>query len=198
MKRRLAAAVGIAATAAATLAWAARIESLKVDRKSGRYSLYAETFLAAPPDEIFDVLLDYDRFDRISGVYKEHGYLDPAPDGTPIVYTRMEGCMLFYCMSLKRVERLEAERPGHIRTVTLPEQSNFRYSTSEWTLDPVPGGTMMSYSLVMEPDFWVPPIIGPWYLKRTLRRGGTAAINRIERLARSAADAAAVARADGG
>ena len=35
------------------------------------------------------------------------------------------------------------------------------------------------------PDFFVPPVIGPWYLKRTLRRGGGEAIDRIERLAQA-------------
>jgi hypothetical protein len=36
----------------------------------------------------------------------------------------------------------------------------------------------------MEPAFFVPPVIGPWYLKRTLARGGLRAVTRIERLAR--------------
>ncbi len=173
---------------AATLAHAAQLRHIEIDRDSGRYTLYAETFLAAAPEDIYDVLLDYDRFNRISSVYKEHGYMDPDPDGTPIVFTRMEGCLLFFCVSMKRVERLEAERPaitqpGVIRTIALPEQSDFRYSASEWTLAPEGDGTMMTYSLIMEPDFWVPPVIGPWYLKRTLQRGGTTAITRIENLA---------------
>jgi hypothetical protein len=38
--------------------------------------------------------------------------------------------------------------------------------------------------LVVEPDFWVPPVIGPWVLKRELRAGGERALYRIERLAR--------------
>jgi hypothetical protein len=42
----------------------------------------------------------------------------------------------------------------------------------------------MKYRLEMEPDFWVPPLIGPWYLKRTLSHGGVRAVSRIERLAR--------------
>ena len=183
----LAAIAGFGMGALATVAYAAQITKLDIDRDSGRYSLYADTFLDAPPEEIFDVLLDYERFSRISSVYKEHGYLEPAPDGTPIVFTRMEGCLLFYCLSMRRVERLEAERPGHIRTVTLPEESDFKYSVSEWTLEPRGSGTRVIYELEMEPDFWVPPVIGPWYLKRTLRRGGTVAITRIERLASAAA-----------
>ena len=74
----------------------------------------------------------------------------------------------------------------------MPEQSNFKYSTSEWLLEPHEGGTKMTYRLEMEPDFFVPPIIGPWYLKRVLSTGGVRAVNRIERLALEL-DAAAAA-----
>ena len=175
--------VCIAAAVLATVVRGAQIRDIEIDRDSGRYSLHAETFLAATPAHIIDVLLDYDHFNQISSVYKEFGYLEPDEDGTPIVHTRMEGCVLFYCVSMRRVERLEVERPGLIRTIAIPDRSDFSYSVSEWTLEPASGGTLMVYDLVMEPDFWVPPVIGPWYLKRTLARGGTAAINRIERLA---------------
>jgi hypothetical protein len=47
----------------------------------------------------------------------------------------------------------------------------------------------------MEPDFFVPPVIGPLYLKRTLSTGGVRAINRIERLAREIDAVTAAARA---
>jgi len=169
-----------------SLAWAATIDSLDITRKSGRYDLAADAQLSASPESIYAVLTDYDdnRFGRISSVYKESGYLEPAADGTPIVYTLMEGCLLFYCLSMRRVERLETQAPYRIKSFTLPEQSNFKYATSEWLLERVAGGTKMKYRLEMEPDFWVPPVIGPWYLKRTLAHGGVRAVNRIERLAR--------------
>jgi hypothetical protein len=41
----------------------------------------------------------------------------------------------------------------------------------------------MTYTLVMEPDFFVPPIVGPFILKRILRSGGARVISRIERMA---------------
>ena len=167
--------------------WAATIETLDVTRKQARYALAANAHLDATPESIYAVLTDYDdnAFGRISSVYKESRYLDPAPDGTPIVFTRMEGCVLFYCMTLRRTERLETVEPRLIKSVTLPEQSNFKYSISEWVLEPDGvGGTNMVYKLEMEPDFRVPPVIGPWYLKRTLSQGGVRAVMRIERLAR--------------
>lgn len=181
------AAVVLVASAASLPAFAAVIHSLDVTRDSGRYELVAETHLDAPAEEIFDVLTDYEdgRFGRISSVYKESDYLEPAEDGTPIVYTRMEGCLAFFCKSMRRVERLEADEPHSITTTTLPERSDFKYSRSQWTLEPADdGSTEVTYRLVMEPDFWVPPLIGPWLLERTLMKGGTRAITRIERLAR--------------
>lgn len=175
----------IAALLVAAAASAATLESIEVNYKNKVYRLHAETLLDASPEAIAAVLLDFDRFGRISSVYKEYGYLDPLPDGTPVVFTRMEGCVLFYCKSMTRVERLEASSSGHIRTVTLPDQSDFKHSTSEWTLLPEASGTRMIYTLEMEPDFFVPPLIGPPILKRTLRRGGGNVINRIERLAQA-------------
>lgn len=178
------AALILALAGLSSLAWSATIRTLDISRKSGRYNLRADTYLDAEAEAIFDVLLDYEHFDRISSVYKEHRYLEADNDGVPIVFTRMEGCLLFYCKSMRRVERLEAVEPGFIRTTTLPEQSDFKYSVSEWTLKPEGTGTRVIYRLEMEPDFWVPPVIGPLLLKKTLRNGGTRAINRIEHLAR--------------
>lgn len=164
----------------------ASLDHLDVGRdETGVYTLRAETRLHASPEAIAEVLLDYDRFGRISRVYKDYGYLDPAPDGTPIVYTRMEGCLLFYCKSMTRVERLEIAEPGHIRTVTLPERSDFKRSISDWYIEPDGPVTRVVYTLEMEPDFWIPPVIGPLYLKRTLRRGGGEALDRIEELAQA-------------
>jgi len=190
-------AAGSVALIAAAAASTATIDSIDVDHDDGVYSLHAETTLAASADSIRAVLTDYERFGRISSVYKEYGYLDPQPDGTPTVFTRMEGCLMkIFCMSMTRVERLEINQPNHIRTVTLPEQSDFKHSTSEWFIEEDESGTHMVYILEMEPDFHVPPLIGPWYLKRTLMRGGGAAVDRIERLA-LAADGVEPPDADG-
>lgn len=178
--------VAVAGLAVSSLLAAATIDGLDVTRSHGRYSLAADARLDATPESIYAVLVDYDdnRFGRISSAYKESRYLDPASDGTPMIYTRMEGCVLWYCMMLQRTERLETEEPYRIKSITIPEDSNFKFSTSEWLLERDGDGTKMIYTLEMEPDFFVPPIIGPWYLKRTLAQGGVRAVTRIERLAR--------------
>jgi hypothetical protein len=179
-------AAALSALGAGAIAVAATIDELDVTRQHGRYSLEASARLEATPESIYAVITDFDdnAYSRISRVYKESRYLEPAADGTPVVYTRMEGCVLWHCMTLERTERLETDAPRWIKSTALPEGSNFKHSTSEWTLERDGDGTVMRYTLEMEPDFFVPPIIGPWYLKRTLSQGGLRAVTRIERLAR--------------
>jgi hypothetical protein len=169
----------------ASAAQAATISSLDITFEDGRYHLVAHTHLDATAESIYKVLLDYNNnaYEKISPVYKESGYLSPDSDGTPLVFTRVEGCLLFFCRSMRRVERLEAVKPVLIRTTALPDRSDFKYSQSEWRLKPDHGGTNLTYKLDVEPSFWLPPFVGPAFLKRVLMHGGVHAVKNIERLA---------------
>jgi len=173
-------------------AWAATLKTVDVTRDGTRYQVVADTHLDAPPSAIFKVLVDFDhdRYARISEIYKESGYLEPDSDGTPVVFTRVEGCLLLFCRSMLRVERLEVMQPSFIRATTLPERSDFKYAKAEWTIEPEGEGTRIVYRMEMEPNFWLPPFVGPLFLKRTLLKGAPLAVDRIEELARAEAPAA--------
>ena len=164
---------------------AATLRNVDVSRDHDRYRVVADTHLDATPEAIYKVLLDFDddRYRRISEIYKESSYLPPDGDGTPLVYTRVEGCLLLYCKSMRRVERLEVVTPQFIRSRTVPERSDFKYTLSEWTFEPEGDGTRVTYLMEMEPNFSLPPFVGPWFLKRTLLQGAPKAIEQIELLA---------------
>jgi hypothetical protein len=170
----------------------ATLRTVDVSRNQDRYRVEADTYLEASPEAIYKVLLDFDgdRYQRISDIYKESSYLPPDRDGTPLVYTRVEGCLLWYCRSMRRVERLEVVTPQFIRSRTVPERSDFKYTLSEWTFVSEGEGTRVGYLMEMEPNFWLPPFVGPWFLKRTLRQGAPAAIDQIELLAQQEQNAA--------
>jgi hypothetical protein len=180
-------AVVLAGIAWSLTAASATIESVDVRREHKRYHLRAETYLDASADSIYGILIDYgdDHFARISSIYKESSYLPAADEEGPLVYTLVEECLLFFCRSMRRVEKLETTQPFFIRTTTLPDRSDFTHSISEWVLEPDSRGTKVVYRLEMEPKFSLPPFVGPWFLKRFLARGGIDAVERIEDLARN-------------
>ena len=185
----------LVACCAAGYAASATLKTVEVKRNRDRYQVVADTHLAAEPAAIYAILMDFDhdRYQQISEIYKESTYLPPDSDGTPLVYTRVEGCLLLFCRSMRRVERLEVVKPRFIRATTLPERSDFKYSLAEWTLEPEGDGTRVVYRMEMEPAFWLPPFVGPWFLKRTLLRGAPAAVGRIEELAQALEQRQAVA-----
>ena len=180
------AAAALVALGAGAVVAAATIDGFEVSKNKGIYFFEANVHLAATRESIYAVITDFDdnAYSRISRSYKESRYLQPAADGTPIVYTRMEGCAGKRCLSFERTERLETDAPRWIKTTALPEQSDFKHAMSEFVLEPDGDGAKMVYRLEVEPNFFVPPLIGPWYLKRTISKSALRAVTRIEGLAR--------------
>jgi len=164
---------------------AATLDRVEITHDDGRYHVLANSFLDAAPSAVHAVLLNFDddAYAEISEIYKESAYLEPDGDGTPIVFTHVKGCLLLFCRSMRRVERLEVVTPRLIRTLVVPDRSDFRYAMSEWVLEPESGGTRVTYNMTVQPDFKLPPFIGPLFLRRFLLRGGVDAIDRIEELA---------------
>ncbi len=164
-------------------AGAAEVRTLELERQDGRFHIESETYIGAPVDFVFAVLTDYEHFHELSSVFEESRFLEPDTDGTAIVYTLARGCVLFFCTEVERVERLETTPSSEIIATAIPERSNVKYQRAHWRLEPEGSGTRVLYVLEMEPEFWVPPVIGPWIIGRALRQGGQDVAERIENMA---------------
>lgn len=165
------------------------IREIKVDRDGSRYILVSTTFFDAAPEHIFRVLIDYDRLAQISSTIEESRFLEPDADGRTLVFTRLGACVFLYCRTVEKIEYLEFTRPDYIQTTAIPERSNVLYSRSEWKIEASEGGgTKVIFRLEFEPDFWVPPLLGPLVLKHALKSDGASAVKKIEALAQEMAD----------
>jgi len=163
---------------------AAELRSISVSLEEGRYHLTSETLFEVSQDDIYAVLVDYDLFEKFSSAIVESRNIEPGADGRPRFYTRLEGCILLYCMSFVRNGYLLLTPKHDIVAVSDPEESDFNYSRERWQLSGEGDSTLLIYNFEMEPSFWVPPVIGPYYIKRVLKAGGSRAVSRIETLAR--------------
>ena len=162
---------------------AADLLEVTVEKDEERYRLTSETRFDASIEDLYRVLTDYDLFTQISSVFVEARNEAPGENGKPRYFTRMEGCMLLFCKSFARFGELTLSPNTVIVAIADPEQSDFKYSREQWVLKEDGDGVLLAYDFELEPDFWVPPVIGPYIMKRVLKRGGTDAVDRIEALA---------------
>lgn len=170
---------------AAMPARGAELLDVSVEKDGERYTMASRTYFEAPPEAVFRVLSDYDRFERISSIFEDVRFIAPARDGTPRAFTLVKGCVLFFCKTIERIEALHFTPHSRIVAEVEPEHSDFAYGRTEWRFIPSGSGTEVHYRMEMEPGFWVPPLIGPYIMKRSFRSDAVEALNRIEALALS-------------
>lgn len=162
---------------------AAEIETIEVVKRSGYYTLVSTSKLKAPVNRVYDVLVDYENIPRISSAFREGRYIEQDDNGNGIVYSLMRGCVAFFCHTLERTELLTVKPNVHIVAEAIPEKSDVKYAHSEWHLRELDRGTLIDFRLTFKPKFWVPPLLGTWAIKRSLKRDGEEAIQRIEKIA---------------
>jgi hypothetical protein len=167
----------------ATPAEAAEVEWVKVKRKDGRIDIKSEITIDAPAPEVYDALLEYDKFADLSEDFTESRYIEPAEDGAPRIYTRIEGCIWFFCKTIERYARLDLEPKWKITATGEPDKSDAALSIESWSLSANGNNTVIDYSHEIETGFWVPPLIGTWIIGSSVKRSALSAAIRIEELA---------------
>lgn len=154
--------------------------TVTVEIERGTFYIHGESIIQVPPDFVFDILMDYENFHRISSGIAETRFLEPTEDGVLLGYTRIDSCIWFFCKQVEKVERIHSIASTEIFTEAIPEQSDFKVNNTHWTFKPVEGGTLATYDVTMDPDFWIPPVIGRWALKKKLRSSAEQLGLRIE------------------
>ena len=168
---------------AANSASAADLVSLEVEHEDGRYTMESVAWFDAGIDATYEVFSRWDLSTQFSSAIVEARDLAPDELGRPGFYIRNKGCVLFFCKSLVREGYIESQGVHLLQAYTDPGKSDFRFCEESWSFVEEDGGTRVRYQLKFEPDFWVPPAIGPYMIKRRLRSGGGRAIDRIELIA---------------
>jgi hypothetical protein len=165
-------------------AYAAEMRSVDVEYEDSRYTVQSEVWFNAPREKIYEVFSHWDLSTQFSSVIVKSNDLEPDEHGRPQFFVRNRGCVLFFCKTFERQGHVESQPFEVLRAFADPALSDFLISNESWTFTTEHGGTVVVYRLLMQPRFWVPPVIGPYLIKRKFRNDGGAAIDRIEEIAR--------------
>jgi len=165
-------------------AHASQLVRLDVDQKANSYAVYVVMELDAPAEKVRAILTDYAHLDRLNASITASKIMDDKGDGTVRVLTRFENCIVFFCMTVQRVEDITEDGQGRILVTLVPDASSFRSGQALWEVTSNGSGTRVIHRATLEPDFWLPPWIGTAILKATMRREIRASFENLECLTR--------------
>ena len=146
------------------------------------FDVTASGFVHAAPEQAWQVLTDYGRLADFVPDLLSSRLL--SRDGfEAIVEQRSEVGLLFATHTVHMVERI-AEQPFSTIEVTLVSGDMKHYKAC-WDLAPSvqngSSGTRITYTGAMEPDFFIPPVLGESAVQASMKKMVEAVIAEIER-----------------
>jgi hypothetical protein len=166
------------------LARAADLAELKVSEREGVYRISVVMQVQAPAQHVQRVLTDYPRIYRLNPSITDSEILPSPADGVVRVRTRMLDCIAFFCKEIDRVEDVRETAPGGLLATTVPALSSFKSGNAKWQVLGSGERSQVTYQAQMEPDFYIPPLVGSHFVKKLIRRATVASLERIECIAR--------------
>jgi hypothetical protein len=148
--------------------------------EDGRYRVFGQSRIDASPEFVYATLIDYDNFHKLADGIAESKYLPPDQSGNLLAYTRFESCVLVFCKTIEKVEQIDANPHDSIHVQAIPKLSDFTYNESSWRIENSGTATLLTYESEFEPDFWIPPLIGSWAVRRKLIQTAELIGTRIE------------------
>jgi len=170
------------------LAWrtaeAARIDRLDVEREGDAYRVVMDATIDAPTPAVWAVLTDLAHLGKLSPAFREVKLLDGGPAGTERVRTLTRFCALFICRNINQVQDFSRPGPRRLHALVDPAVSDLREGEADWRLRAQGGGARLLFESRIVPRFWVPPLIGPWMIRRSLAEQAQVVLASLERIAR--------------
>lgn len=179
-------ALTLCASAIAAATPAATGQPVQVRFDGARMDIHLDVLLAAPESGVIAAIHDYERLGLIFPLVVDSGIEQDFGDGVQRVRAHMEGCVLFFCRRLEHV--LDVRRaPGRgawSSAQSVPAQSDVRAGHFSWRTEAVSRRqTRLVFSGWVEPDVWIPPLIGPPMVRRSVERQFRESMPRLERVA---------------
>lgn len=147
---------------------AGEILSSDVTLEAGQYVVTVEAAINAPIDVVYHSITDYNNLAAINPSIEESLVLRVMSPDRHRVRSVTKVCILVFCKRIVQIQDVTRIDGRTIKAVTLPEDSDFKYGLAWWQLIPAGKTTRLRFTQEFVPDFWVPPIIGPWLIKRKL------------------------------
>ena len=171
------------APAHAARASAAQTATVDVEHRGAAFTVDFDAVVNAPVGRVYAVLTDFAALPALNpAIVAVSAQAAPAGRGER-VRSVLSSCIWFFCRKVVQVEDVVEPNSHTILARIVPGLGDFKSGWSDWRLTAQGERTLLHYEASRVPDFWIPPLIGPWAVAHTLRTQLEATIPALERLA---------------
>lgn len=162
---------------------AAQVETVDVVYEQGIYEVSMTVLVDVSARAAYAVMTD---FENLPEVNESIVKAERLPGGR--LHTQVDMCVSVFCRSIEQIQKVETNPPVKLRMSVIPELSDFKFGVAEWRFTTVnPQSSRLHFNTRLEPDFWIPPLIGPWLVKRKMQQEARRTSQGIERVAHAEA-----------
>jgi hypothetical protein len=156
----------------------------EVTEDGGIFHIRISAFIEAHPAYIRYVLADAEHIYRLNPSIIESEVLPATDDGEKRVRTVLLNCSSVFCTEIERVDAVRVLASGDLEAEIIPSLSEFKSGKATWSIIPVDGHSYVVYEASLEPDFFIPPMVGPQFVIHILQDEFKTTFARIEKIAR--------------
>ena len=163
---------------------ASQLIRLDVEHKDDVYNVYVEMDVNASAEAVLAILTDYENLSRLSDSIVESKIIDSTNENVTRVQTRIQNCLLFFCMGIKKVEDVTEDNNGRITVAMVADSSDFRSGHAVWEVKNIAHGSRIIHQARLEPDIALPSWMGAAIVKKSLRKELRQSFENLECLSR--------------
>lgn len=155
-------------------AHAAQVLDVRVTRDGGRFLIGMRITIDAPPPAVFRALQDYSAMIRYNPDLRSVRIQSTGVPGRVRLFTAVHTCVLIFCKTMHQEQIMTAVADGNggiLEAKLLPHGGDFKAGSGRWTVGACPAVasiTCLDARIELVPAFWVPPVIGPWVIRRKM------------------------------
>jgi hypothetical protein len=176
--------VGVVAVLVQPLSsFAYELNHAEVTEDKGVFQFQFTTIIDAPAEYVRQVLTDYTHIYRLNPSIIESEVIPSKQSDETKVRTKVLACASFFCREVERVETVRILASGDLQADIDPERSEFRSGKAIWKITAMDNRSKLEYVATLEPDFFIPPVIGVSVIGNSMKNEVINTFDRIERIA---------------
>jgi len=163
---------------------AGEVISSFVDEQDDHYVIRVDMRVNADIADVYKHLSDFKNIYKLNNTIVS-SIVKKSSGKQHEVEVNTSGCVLFFCTEQTQYQKVSELDNGYIMIHLIPEKSDFISGEILWQVYAEKNTTRVIFAADYEPDFWIPPLIGPWILKDVFIDESQETINELEKLAQA-------------